>query len=103
MSKRNLFNELSQGLAEAREHDQGKLTLRTVEVEFKPLQITPAEIVRIRKSLGMSQGVFSALLRANERTYEKWEQGESRPNKQAIALIKLVKQNPDLLQIIAAL
>lgn len=26
MSKRNLFNELSQGLEEARKHNQGKLT-----------------------------------------------------------------------------
>ncbi len=37
MSKRNLFDELNQGLEEARKHDQGKLTLRSMSVEIKPV------------------------------------------------------------------
>jgi len=103
MNKRNLFNELSQGLKEARKHDQGKLTLRSVSVEIKPLDITPKEIIRIRESLKLSQALFAAYLHTQKRTYEKWEQGESRPNDQAITLLKLVKRNPDLLERIAVL
>ncbi len=103
MSKRNLFKELSQGLEEARKHDQGKLTLRSTSVEFKPLDITPKEIIRIRESLNLSQALFAAYLHTQKRTYEKWEQGETRPNDQAITLLKLVKRNPDLLERIATL
>ena len=103
MSKRNLFEELNQSLEEAREHDQGKLTLRSTSVEIKPLDITPKEIIRIRESLKMSQALFAAYLHTNKRTYEKWEQGESRPNDQAITLLKLVKHDPDILERIASL
>ena len=103
MSKRNLFDELSQGLEEARKHDQGKLTLRSMSVEIKPVDITPKEIIRIRESLKLSQALFAAYLHTHKRTYEKWEQGKSRPNDQAITLLKLVKCNPDLLERIAVL
>ncbi len=103
MSKRNLFEELNQSLEEARKHDQGKLTLRSTSVEIKPLDITPNEIIRIRESLKMSQALFAAYLHTNKRTYEKWEQGESRPNEQAITLLKLVKRDPDILERIASL
>jgi putative transcriptional regulator len=33
MSKRNLFSELSSALSEAKQHSEGKLTLRTVKVK----------------------------------------------------------------------
>lgn len=103
MSKRNLFDELNQGLEEARKHDKGKLTLRSMSVEIKPVDITPKEIIRIRESLKLSQALFAAYLHTHKRTYEKWEQGKSRPNDQAITLLKLVKRNPDLLERIAVL
>ncbi len=51
----------------------------------------------------MSQALFAAYLHTNKRTYEKWEQGESRPNDQAITLLKLVKHDPDILERIASL
>jgi len=35
--KRNLANELAKGIKEMRKHDAGKLTLRTLSVESKPL------------------------------------------------------------------
>jgi putative transcriptional regulator len=90
MSKRNLFDELSQSLEEARKHDEGKLTLRSTSVELKQLDITPKEIIRIRESLKLSQALFAAYLHTQKRTYKKWEQGETRPNDQAITLLKLV-------------
>ena len=50
MNKRNLFIELSRGLKEARKHDQGKLSLRSTPVEFKPLDATPNEAIRTSNS-----------------------------------------------------
>lgn len=44
MDKRNLFEELKQGLQEGREHDQGKLTLRSYEIEKNDMEITATKI-----------------------------------------------------------
>lgn len=102
-TKRNLFAELKQGLEEAREHDLGKLTLRTTKVGFSELSVTPKQLIALRKKLGLSQAVFASYLRTKKRTYEKWEQGETKPNDQAVTLIKLIEKSPDTLQDISAL
>lgn len=104
MSKRDLFSELSTALNEAKAHSEGKLTLKTHEVESKPeFDITPQEIVTIRESFKMSRGVFARYLRTSSRTLENWEQGRSVPNGQAITLLKLVQLRPETLQEIALL
>jgi putative transcriptional regulator len=41
--------------------------------------------------------VFARLLRTSTRTLETWEQGRSKPNAQAAALILLVREFPDTL------
>src|SRR2546427_4309055 len=48
-----------------------------------------------RERLNMSQRVFARKLRVNPRTLERWEQGRSKPNDQAAALILLVRRFPD--------
>ncbi len=42
MSRTDLFADLMQGLRDAREHDRGKLTLRTTAIEIKE----PYKIIR---------------------------------------------------------
>ena len=104
MSKRDLFEELSTALHEAKAHSEGKLTLKTHVVEHKPeFDMTPAEIVSIRESFKMSRSVFAELLRTSSRTLENWEQGRSVPNGQALTLLKLVQARPQTLEDIAAL
>ena len=103
MSKKNLFDDLMQGLEEVRAHDQGKITLRSVRLPTKTLTISPDEIVKLREQLGLSQSVFAAFLHTNKRTYQKWEQGISRPNEQAVTLLKLVNSEPQILSQIAEL
>ena len=103
MSKRNLFEELKQGLNEAKEHNQGKLTLRTHEVEKKNIGITPDEIRSIRENFKMSRAVFAAYLHTSVRTLEKWEQGLSKPNDQAATLIKLTDKFPDTIDRLQAI
>ena len=104
MSNRNLFSELSSALAEAKEHSEGKLTLKTHQVsEVSELNITPNEIVSIRKKFNMSRGVFARLLHTSSRTLENWEQGRSAPNGQAVTLLKLVQCHPETLTHIAEL
>lgn len=104
MSKRDLFSELSTALVEAKNHDQGKLTLKTHKVDVPDeLVISPDEIKTIRQSYQMSRQVFARYLHISSRTLENWEQGRSRPNEQAVTLLYLVKEHPETLTHIAEL
>ncbi len=104
MSKRNLFTELSAALTDAKLHSENKLTLKTHVLETpQNLKMSPKEIVNLREKFNMSRGVFAKYLHTSSRTLENWEQGRSKPNEQAITLLKLVKSHPETLSHIAAL
>lgn len=97
--KRSLFRELMSGVQAMREHSEGRLTLRTHDVE--PIivpTVDPTFVRETRESLHMSRQVFAFKIGVNPRTLERWEQGRSRPNEQASALIRLVRKYPDTLQ-----
>jgi putative transcriptional regulator len=95
---RNLFQELMSGVA-MREHREGPLTLRTHRVESITIPPVKPELVRkTREALHMSRQVFAFKLGVNPRTLERWEQGRSKPNEQAAALIWLVRKYPDTLK-----
>jgi len=102
--KRDLFAELSEGMEALAEARQGKRTLRTHTVEYKPAPtITPHELIRVRKDLKISRALFAVYLRTNVRTLENWEQGRAKPNAQAALLINLVKRYPDTVQRLATI
>jgi len=97
--RRRLFDELMSGVTAMREHREGRLTLRMHRVE--PIRLPPVkpELIRqTREGLHMSRQVFAFKLGVNPRTLERWEQGRSKPNEQAAALIWLVRKYPDTLQ-----
>ena len=98
MAKRDIFGELMEGMAAMKSHREGKLTLRSYKVEPMPLPKVDSKLIRdTRKRLRCSRAVFARKLRINERTLEKWEQGRSKPNPQAAALVLLVRRYPDTL------
>lgn len=104
MAKRNLFEELKQGIQDIQDHQEAKITLKTHPIEpLQALEISPREIISLRKKLNLSRAVFASFLRVNLRTLEKWEQGYSRPNEQATTLIKMVEQYPDTIERLARL
>jgi putative transcriptional regulator len=97
--KRNLFEELKQGIEEIKAHKAGKVTLRTYTIKQKPRPRVSAGFIRkTREELHMSRNVFALKLRVSPRTLEKWEQGETVPNDQAAALILMVHKYPDTLK-----
>ena len=101
---RDLFAELSEGMEALADSRQGKRTLRTHAMEFKPApEVTPQELIRVRKSLKISRALFAVYLRTNVRTLENWEQGRAKPNAQAALLINLVKRYPDTVQRLATI
>ena len=104
VAKRDLFAELREGVAALADARQGKRTLRTHALEYKPApKITPKELIRVRESLNLSRALFAVYLRTNVRTLENWEQGRAKPNAQAALLINLVMQYPDTVQRLAAI
>ncbi len=102
--KRNLSAELTEGMSALAQARQGRRTLRTHAVDFKPAPgVTPRELVRVRQRLKVSRGPFAVYLRTNVRTLENWEQGRAKPNAQAALLISLVKRFPDTVERLAAI
>ena len=98
MAQRSLFNELMEAVDEMKAHREGKITLRTYRFDPAPLPELDSAFIRdTRAKLRCSRAVFARRLRINERTLEKWEQGRSKPNPQAAALILLVRRYPDTL------
>ena len=97
--KRRLFDELMERVDATREEREGKITLRSHQVEHLPPLEVDAELIRdARERMHESRAVFARRLRVSTRTLENWEQGRARPNAQAAALILMVRQFPDTLE-----
>ncbi len=98
-AKRHIFRELKKGVAAMAGNREGKLTLRTYKIHPAPLPKVNSKLIKdTRKKLRCSRAVFARKLRINERTLEKWEQGRAKPNRQAAALLLLVRLYPDTLE-----
>lgn len=97
--KRKLFDELMDGVESLQQEREGKITLRTHEVEDLPPLEIDAEMIRdTREYLHVSRAVFARRIRVSTRTLENWEQGRAKPNAQAAALIMMVRKFPDTLE-----
>jgi putative transcriptional regulator len=99
MAKRKVFDEMMEGVTAMKRHREGKLTLRSYNVEPNALPKVDSKLIKdTRKKLNCSRAVFARKLRINERTLEKWEQGRTKPNPQAAVLLLLVRKYPDILE-----
>lgn len=97
--KRKLFDELMEGVDAMQQQREGKITLRSHEVEDLPPLDVDADLIRdTRERMRVSRAVFARRLRVSTRTLENWEQGRARPNAQAAALILMVRKFPDTLE-----
>ena len=104
MAERDIFSELMAGIQELKDHQEGKITLKSYKVEKRaPVTIAPEELRSVREQLNLSQAVFAHYLHTGETTYQNWEQGRAKPNAQAVLLIRMVQQNPDTLNVLAHL
>jgi putative transcriptional regulator len=102
MAKRDLFNELMEGFDALKTEREGKITLRTTEIDIpEPIEMSADQIARIRKEHNYSQAVFARMLSTKVSTLRNWEQGRSEPNAQAKVLLKLVDIAPEVLATLA--
>ena len=104
MAERDIAAEVLQGLREVQEYRTRKRTLRSTQVEAKPLPgLTPELIKKTRREIDVSRAVFAGLLRVPVRTVESWEQGRSSPSPAAAALILMARKYPDTFDRLASL
>lgn len=99
VKKRDLFGELMEGVSAMQAQREGRITLRSHQVERLSLPRIDQQIIRsTRERLHMSRPAFAYRIGVNPRTLERWEQGRSKPTDQAAALILLVRKYPDTLK-----
>lgn len=78
-------------------HKAGVMHARTMR-EFDALclppviDLTSAQIKRLRLKNKASQAVFAAYLNTSASTVQKWEQGQKKPNGPSLKLLNLVRE-----------
>lgn len=90
MAKRNIGQEILEGIQEVKAYKAGKKTLRTHTLP------PPAPVRVIRTKLKLSQSAFAGLMGVSVRTIQDWEQGRRKPSGPAVALLRIAEQNPDV-------
>jgi putative transcriptional regulator len=103
MMSRDLFAELTEGMQAWQDANEGKRTLKTHHLTTQELSLSAEDIRKIRQKLNLSQALFAQYLHTALKTYQNWEQGLARPNKQAILLLKIVENQPSALNLLASL
>jgi putative transcriptional regulator len=89
---RKLFKELKEGLEDAIAYEQGKLDLRSKDIEIPdpPAEYTAKKIKKIRDKNRYSQGIFAKILNVSIKTVQSWESGQRVPSHAALRLLEII-------------
>lgn len=100
MKKKNaFFDEIIEGLNDIKEYQANTKKLRTKEVYIHPVEpITPKEVIKLRESLFLSQGLFAEVLGVSKKTLEAWEYGKNDPSGPSLRILHLIKDDPSILK-----
>ena len=90
MSKRDIGQEILEGIREIKAHKAGEINLRTRTL------IEPSQPQAIRAKLNLSQSAFAGLMGVSLRTVQDWEQGRRKPSGPAAALLRIAEQKPEV-------
>lgn len=85
---------LLEGLREALAWKRGETALEVRNLDPMP----PAEIKAIRKSVARSAAQFERRFGIPAATINNWEQGRRKPDPAARLLLKVIAENPDLVE-----
>jgi DNA-binding transcriptional regulator YiaG len=87
-----LFNQLKTSLEQAVEFTEtGKGKVRFTHFDFDGM-----DIKAVRRKTKMTQPAFSQAFKINTETLRAWEQGKNTPPSYAIAYLKTIAVNPEL-------
>lgn len=90
MAKRNIGQEILDGIRDVKAYKAGKKSLRTHTLR------EPASPRIIRTRLRLSQSAFAGLMGVSLRTVQDWEQGRRKPSGPAVALLRIAEQKPEV-------
>ena len=90
MAKRDIGQEILDGIREVKEYKAGKKALRVRSLKV------PSSPKVIRQRLKLSQSAFAGLMGVSLRTVQDWEQGRRKPSGPAVALLRIAEQKPDV-------
>ena len=89
MSKRDIGQEILNGIREVKAYKAGTKSLRVHTLK------QPAAPQIIRSKLRLSQSAFAGMMGVSLRTIQDWEQGRRKPSGPAIALLRIAEQKPE--------
>lgn len=90
MPKRDIGQEILDGIQEIKAYKAGQVDLRTRTLT------APAPPQAIRARLNLSQAAFAGLMGVSVRTVQDWEQGRREPSGPAKALLRIAEQHPEV-------
>ena len=90
MSKRDIGQEIVDGIREVKAYKAGQKSLRVHSLKMP----SPPKVIRGR--LKLSQSAFADLMGVSLRTVQDWEQGRRKPSGPAVALLRIAEQKPDV-------
>lgn len=96
----SLFDELTQGLAEAIDYDKEDISnvrLKNVYIEKVPT-FNKSEVKRIRTNIGMTQKNFALIVGVSSKTVEAWESGKNIPSGSASRVLEIIAKDPVILE-----
>ena len=90
MSK--FYRDLKAGLEEYIAHKEGKIELRTTEIEIPepPANYKAKDIKKIREKNRYSQSFFAKVLNVSVKTIRSWESGQRVPSRATLRLLEIV-------------
>ena len=84
MAKRNLFEELREGLEAIRDNPKA----------LPKHKFTPPDVKAIRERFELSQSQMAAFLNVSAKTLQNWEQGRRGPTGAAQTLLRVMEREP---------
>ena len=95
----SVFDSIMQGLTEAVDYQQGKITARKTKLTIRPVStFNNADIRYIRQKTGLSQVLFAGSLGVSPKTVEAWENGRNKPDGASRRLLEIVRDDPSFLR-----
>ena len=96
----NVFESIIKGLTEAVDDAENReKTLKRRVVTIIPVKKYKAEeILKIRKSTGMSQRLFAGYLGVSVKTVEAWESGTNHPSGTASRILNMIEMNGNVIR-----
>lgn len=84
----NTFSSIKQGLEEALEFSQGKVSKAVVH------KFSSVDVKKVRAKVGMSQNEFASAFGISVSTLRHWERGDRSPQGPALVLLNVVAKEP---------